>query len=114
MRTLCLALLLTLLVPGVFAQGAPPPASAAATTIALPAPKTDGTFSLEKALHEEQPLCCESCGKPFATRSMLDVLEKKLAGHWMFQTEEARRRLQMCEDCRVRDLFTAPDRNGPG
>lgn len=59
-----------------------------------------------RLLHEEQPLCCVSCGKPFATRSMLEVLEKKLAGHWMFQTEAQRRRLQMCEDCRVRDMFT--------
>ncbi len=38
---------------------------------------------------------------------MLDKLSRKLEGHWMFQTEEARRRLQMCEDCRVRDLFAA-------
>lgn len=65
-----------------------------------------------RTLHEEQPVCCVSCGKPFATKSMLDVLGRKLAGHWMFQTEEARRRLQMCEDCRVRDLFTAEARKG--
>jgi ferredoxin len=68
-----------------------------------------------RLLHEEQPLCCVSCGKPFATRSMLDVLEKKLAGHWMFQTEESRRRLLMCEDCRVRDMFSGEARKGrPG
>ncbi len=70
-----------------------------------------------RLLHEEQPLCCVSCGKPFATRSMLEVLERKLAGHWMFQDETARRRLQMCEDCRVRDLFAAEARerqDGPG
>ncbi len=60
-----------------------------------------------RVLHEEQPVCCVSCGKPFATRSLLDKLQHKLAGHWMFQTEEARKRLQMCEDCRVRDLFAA-------
>lgn len=58
-----------------------------------------------RVLHEEQPVCCVSCGKPFATQSMLDVMSRKLAGHWMFQTEEARRRLLMCEDCRVRNLF---------
>jgi hypothetical protein len=63
-------------------------------------------------LHEEQPVCCVSCGKPFATRSMLEVLSRKLAGHWMFQTEESRRRLQMCEDCRVRDLFAEEARKG--
>jgi ferredoxin len=65
-----------------------------------------------RILHEEQPVCCISCGKPFATQSMLDVLGRKLAGHWMFQTDEARRRLQMCEDCRVRDLYTAEARKG--
>ena len=67
-----------------------------------------------RLLHEEQPLCCVSCGKPFATRSMLDILERKLAGHWMFKDEEARRRLQMCEDCRVRDLFAAEARQRQG
>ena len=65
-----------------------------------------------RVLHEEQPVCCVSCGKPFATRSMLDKLSRKLEGHWMFQNEEARRRLQMCEDCRVRDLFTTEARKG--
>jgi len=65
-----------------------------------------------RTLHEEQPLCCVACGKPFATRSMLDKLTRKLEGHWMFQTEEARRRLQMCEDCRVRDLFNAEAERG--
>ena len=65
-----------------------------------------------KILHEEQPVCCISCGKPFATRSMLDKLSRKLEGHWMFQNEEARRRLQMCEDCRVRDLFTTEAHKG--
>jgi ferredoxin len=65
-----------------------------------------------RILHEEQPVCCVRCGKPFATRSVLDKLSKKLEGHWMFQTEEARRRLQMCEDCRVRDMFTAEARRG--
>jgi len=68
-----------------------------------------------RVLHEEQPVCCVACGKPFATRSLLDKLNAKLAGHWMFQSEEARRRLQMCEDCRVRDLFSAEARrNRPG
>jgi len=67
-----------------------------------------------RVLHEEQPVCCISCGKPFTTRSMLEVVGRKLAEHWMFQTEEARRRLQMCEDCRVRDLFAGQGRKDPG
>jgi ferredoxin len=67
----------------------------------------------QRLLHEEQPLCCISCGKPFATRSMLKVMAKKLEGHWMFQSEADRRRLEMCEDCRVKDLLRAQQESGP-
>lgn len=58
-----------------------------------------------RVLHEEPPFCCVSCGKPFTTAGLLGKLQRKLEGHWMFQTEEARRRLQMCEHCRVKDMF---------
>ncbi len=58
-----------------------------------------------RTLHEEQPFCCISCGKPFATQSVLDVMTKKLAGHWMFQSEDAMRRLKMCDHCRVKDMM---------
>lgn len=54
-------------------------------------------------LYEEPPFCCVSCGKPFATRRTIDNILEKLNGHAMFQSERARRRLQMCEDCRVVD-----------
>ncbi len=39
------------------------------------------------------------------TRKMMDRMSEKLGGHWMFQKPEALRRLQMCGDCRVRDMF---------
>ncbi len=68
----------------------------------------------QRLLHEEQPACCISCGKPFATRSMLKVMAKKLEDHWMFQGEAERRRLEMCEDCRVKDLMRAQQGGGPG
>jgi ferredoxin len=58
-----------------------------------------------RVLHEEAPFCCISCGKAFTTAGLLANLQRKLEGHWMFQTEEARRRLQMCEHCRVKDMF---------
>lgn len=54
-------------------------------------------------LYEEPPFCCVECGKPFATRRVIDNILGKLEGHAMFQTERSRRRLQMCEDCRVVD-----------
>jgi ferredoxin len=59
-----------------------------------------------RLLNEETPLCCVVCGKPFATRSMIGKLETKLKGHWMFQDEVALRRLRMCGECRVRDMFS--------
>ncbi|MGB5776121.1 MAG: 4Fe-4S binding protein, partial [Sedimenticolaceae bacterium] len=58
---------------------------------------------LPATLYEEPPFCCVQCGKPFATRRVVDNILEKLAGHAMFQTDRARRRLQMCEDCRVVD-----------
>jgi hypothetical protein len=36
---------------------------------------------------------------------MIAKMTERLARHWMFQEERARRRLLMCKDCRVRDLF---------
>lgn len=59
-------------------------------------------------LHEEAPLCCVSCGKPFATKSVIAAMLTKLEGHWMFQDERAKRRLMMCEDCRVVDIVQDP------
>ncbi len=58
-----------------------------------------------RVLHEEAPFCCIACGKPFATQRMMQRIAQKLEGHWMYRTEAARRRLQMCEDCRVADLY---------
>lgn len=58
-----------------------------------------------RTLNEDQPFCCVVCGKPFATHRMLSKMQEKLKGHWMFQKPDALRRLQMCEDCRVRDMF---------
>jgi ferredoxin len=62
-----------------------------------------------RVLNEEPPFCCVSCGKPFATRTVIDNILDKLAGHAMFQSERARRRLQMCEDCRVIDAVQDSD-----
>ena len=74
----------------------------------------DKARGAQRLLHEEQPACCISCGKPFATQSMLRVMAKKLEDHWMFQSEADRRRLEMCDDCRVKDLMRARQGGGPG
>lgn len=59
---------------------------------------------------EEEPFCCVSCGKPFATKSSIEKIVTTLAGkHWMFATPEAANRIRMCEDCRVRDQFERGD-----
>lgn len=60
-------------------------------------------------LYEEPPFHCISCGKPFATRSVIDTMMTRLDGHWMFQGERAKRRLMMCEDCRVIDAVQDPE-----
>ncbi|HQR50575.1 MAG TPA: 4Fe-4S binding protein [Methylophilaceae bacterium] len=60
-----------------------------------------------RVLHEDRPFPCVRCGKPFATTHMVGAILHKLAGHSMFATPEARRRLQMCGDCRVKDTMEA-------
>jgi ferredoxin len=62
-----------------------------------------------RTLHEEPPFCCVACGKPFATRHVIDAILGKLSGHAMYQSDRARRRLQMCEDCRVVDAVQDSD-----
>ena len=58
-----------------------------------------------ETLHAEAPFHCVSCHKPFATRRIVETMLGKLASHRMFQGEKALRRLKMCEDCRVKDIF---------
>jgi len=59
----------------------------------------------QRMLNEETPFHCIRCGKPFATRKMMDTMTAKLKGHWMFETADAQQRVRMCGDCRVRDVF---------
>jgi ferredoxin len=60
-------------------------------------------------LNEEQPFHCISCGKPFATHTVINTMLEKLQGHWMYQSERSRQRLKMCEDCRVVDAMQDPE-----
>ena len=65
-----------------------------------------------RTLKEEEPFLCVSCHKPFATKAMIDKMTEKLKGHWMFDSPKSLKRLQMCEDCRVVDMFDEKDMIG--
>lgn len=56
-------------------------------------------------LHEEEPACCTSCGKPFAAAGILRAVERRLGtGHSMFDTPERLALLRMCDSCRLEAL----------
>lgn len=59
---------------------------------------------------EEAAFECIRCGKPFATASTIASIKKKLAAHPYF-AGEAMARLEMCEDCRVKDVWHEMARN---
>ncbi len=61
-----------------------------------------------RVLYEEPPFECISCGKAFATRSAIERMQDKLKDHPMFRAPSALKRLQMCEDCRVKDMLANP------
>ncbi|WP_163575738.1 4Fe-4S binding protein [Halomonas faecis] len=63
-----------------------------------------------RVCHEEAPFECIRCGKPFATASTIATIKAKLADHPYF-AGEASMRLEMCEDCRVRDVWQAMARD---
>ncbi|HEY7742265.1 MAG TPA: 4Fe-4S binding protein [Burkholderiales bacterium] len=55
-------------------------------------------------LNAAEPYNCVRCGKPFATKQMIENMVGRLSSHSMFPTEDAVRRLRMCADCRVIDM----------
>jgi ferredoxin len=57
-------------------------------------------------IKEEEPFDCIKCGKPFASKSMIDTMTAKLEGHAMFSDKSALDRLKMCDNCRVVSLST--------
>jgi ferredoxin len=54
-------------------------------------------------LNETQAFHCISCGKPFGTLKMVDLMLAKLGTHGAF-SGAAMDRLKMCGDCRVVDM----------
>ena len=71
----------------------------------IPRLLTDSNARMERrVLNEEAPFECLDCSKPFTTLSMIRKMEKELAGHRMF-AGDGLRRLKLCEDCRIKDIF---------
>lgn len=60
----------------------------------------------ERTVKEEEPFECVRCGTAFGTKSSIEAVVEKMAGHAMFQDEKALNRLRMCADCRVIDMAT--------
>lgn len=60
-------------------------------------------------LNEAEVFACVKCGKPFATRQMIENMLGRLGGHSMFAAPGALERLKMCGDCRVVDLLQNAD-----
>lgn len=60
-------------------------------------------------LNEAEIFACVKCGKPFATRQMIENMLGRLGGHSMFAAPGALERLKMCGDCRVVDLLQNAD-----
>jgi len=58
-----------------------------------------------RVLHEEAPFRCVVCVTPFATRKVIERMREKLADHPMFREPGALRRLEMCGECRVKDMM---------
>ncbi|HET8790679.1 MAG TPA: 4Fe-4S dicluster domain-containing protein, partial [Modicisalibacter sp.] len=59
---------------------------------------------------QEAAFECTACGKPFATVSTIASIKAKLVDHPYF-AGEALKRLEMCEDCRVKDVWHELARN---
>lgn len=72
---------------------------------------TDGQRRRQpRLLHQEAVFHCPECGKGFATRKIIETVLARIAGHPLFADARQKRRLLLCEDCRVRDLMRDHER----
>ncbi len=56
---------------------------------------------VRQTLKEEEPFACIRCAKPFASRSGIERMVERMAGHSMFAQPGRLDLIKMCEDCRV-------------
>lgn len=64
-------------------------------------------------LLQADPARCICCGRPFAAQRMIATIVRKLQGHWMYEDDQAQKRLRMCDRCRVQDIFVNPSAKRP-
>lgn len=57
-----------------------------------------------RVCHEDAPFHCIVCGSAFANARTIAAIQQKLANHAYFSGDQARR-LEMCQDCRVKDVW---------
>ncbi len=61
-------------------------------------------------LHEEEPFACVECGVLFGSKSTIEKITEKLAGkHSMFESSDAARLIQMCDNCRINAQYHSED-----
>jgi ferredoxin len=60
-------------------------------------------------LHEADVFRCIKCNSPFAPKAMVNRMQERLKGHWMYANERQLCRLQMCRVCRTRDALMSED-----
>ena len=62
-----------------------------------------------RVLNEDQPFCCERCGKPFGAPAQVKRILAKLEGHSMFAAAGSLDHLKLCQDCRIVVMAEQPD-----
>ena len=67
--------------------------------------------SNHQLVKEEEPFECIRCSKPFGTKSAIETMVAKLAGHSMFSDEGRLDLLRMCDECRI--VAQMEDENQP-
>jgi ferredoxin len=58
-----------------------------------------------RVVNEAEVFACIRCGKPFATKQMIDNMLGKLGAHSMYSGGATLARLKMCAECRVVDMM---------
>ena len=68
---------------------------------------------VRQTLKEEEPFGCIRCGKPFASKSVIDRMVERMSTHSMFAAPGKLDLIKMCEDCRVVAQYDLEDQARP-